>query len=91
MNAKLCKRLRAEALRLTVGCPPRMVVWTGRPQASQAFNDHRSSRGIYRLLKDRARASVTFEAVQASREHSAALIKLSARRKRRRRAAARGR
>jgi len=71
MNAKTCKKLRAQARAATVGKPPFLF------------------RRVYRLLKSRSRARVTFEGVRASMAHSAALVELEQRRQRRRRAAAR--
>lgn len=51
MNAKLCKRLRREALDLTVGLPVRRLIGGYR----SIINDPRSARGVYRALKRAAK------------------------------------
>jgi len=56
MNAKLCKKLRAVARRVTVGMPERAYIGImGRGQLWDRVialaNDPRSTRGVYRRLK----------------------------------------
>lgn len=60
MNAKLCKKLRQAARRLTVGKPKsRLLAKEGKDQFNRpcvsAVNDPASTRGVYRNLKKSVR------------------------------------
>lgn len=56
MNAKICKKLRREAHKQTVGMPSRRLTWMDRRSPTNTkmawiINDPASTRGVYLALK----------------------------------------
>jgi len=79
MNAKKCKAARRLARQLSAGMPERQLLGHNRKvkrrrgprtieyQATQALNDPKSTRGVYRAIKHALRRGVSLESISMTR------------------------